>query len=212
MFLPRPNQLVPRSQSPFFRPPRAAFTLVEALIAISITAIAASALLLGTTTSLQATRDAQNQTIAVGMAQHLMDEVLGNAYMDPGGAPYATTLGPESGETSKPGRQLFDDIDDFNGQRTQPPKDRWGVALGTDDGQGGMRHPNFRVPAGLLDNWRQEIDVYYVNETNLTTRLPAGQTSDYRAVEVRIMATDPDGRVRELAKVRRVVAYVPPLP
>jgi type II secretory pathway pseudopilin PulG len=191
--------------------PRAAFTLIEAVVAISITALAGSALMLSSTASLEATRDARDQTIATGLAQQLMDEAMGNRYMEYGTTAYQTTLGPGSDEMGGT-RDPFDDVDDFNGVRTQPPKDAKGIPLGTDNGVGGQRHANFQIPASALGNWRQEVDVYYVSASSLTTRLPAGQTSDYRAVEVRIMYTDTTGATRELAKLRRVVAYLPPLP
>jgi hypothetical protein len=106
---------------------------------------------------------------------------------------------------------LFDDIDDYNGWESAPPEDCWGIALGTDDGEGGQRHPGFQAPAGLLDDWSQQIEVYYVDESDLTSRLPAGQVSDYRVVEVRIVDEDPNRGRRELVKLRRVVPYVPPL-
>jgi hypothetical protein len=53
--------------------------------------------------------------------------------------------------------------------------------------------------------------VYYVSDANLATPLPAGQTSDYRAVEVRVFYNDPQHGSRELVKLRRIVAYVAPL-
>ena len=62
-----------------------------------------------------------------------------------------------------------------------------------------------------MQNWRQEVDVYYVSDTNLTTPLPAGQTSDYRIVEVRVIYNDPKSGPLTLAKIRRVVTYVAPL-
>jgi prepilin-type N-terminal cleavage/methylation domain-containing protein len=187
------------------------FTLVEAMVAISLTAIAGSALLLGTTTSLRNADDAMRQTIAYGMAQQLMDEAVGCRYMELGGNAYPTTPGPNSDEIAGSARKLFDDIGDFNGYRCQSPKDLHGVALGTDDGQGGQRNSAFQCRGDFFQYWRQEIDVYYVSDTNLSTRLPSGQTSDYRAVEVRIVYIDPNGETRQLAFLRRIVAYVPPL-
>jgi hypothetical protein len=141
----------------------------------------------------------------------LMDEVVGCRYMDLCGSPYDTTLKPSAAEAATGTRQLLDDVGDFNGYRCQPPKDSYGIALGTDDGQGGQRNPTFQGGATYLQNWRQEIDVYYVSDTNLMTPLPAGQTSDYRAVEVRIMYNDPVRGASQLAKIRRVVTYVIPL-
>jgi len=187
------------------KPPRG-FTLVEATVAIALTAIAGSVLLLGTTSSLQNTDDSMRRTIAYGMAQQLMDEIMGCRYMELGGSATDTTLGPNSTEKAAGTRELFDDIDDFNGYRCQPPKDMYGVALGTDNGQGGQRYPNFQCPTNFLQNWRQEVDVYYVSENDLTSALSSGQTSDYRAVEVRIMYVDPQRGSTELAKIRRVVA------
>lgn len=190
---------------------RSGFTLIEALAAIALTAIAGSALLLGSSASIQNTDDAMRRTIAYGMAQQLMDEAVGCRYMDLGGSAYDTTIKPSASEAAAGNRSLFDDIGDFNGYRCQPPTDFYGVALGTDDGQGGQRNPNFRCSSTFLQNWRQEVDVYYVSDTNLTTQLPAGQTSDYRAVEVRIIYNDPKSGPLQLAKIRRIVTYAIPL-
>lgn len=190
---------------------RPAFTLIEALAAIAVTAIAGSVLLLGTTSSLQSTDDAMRHTIAYGLAQQLMDEVVGGRYMELNCSPYDTVLKPSTTKAAGGTREKFTDSDDFNGWRSQPPKDLYGVSLGTDNGQGGQRNMNFQCGSTLLQNWRQEIDVYYVNDTNLTTPLPAGQTSDYRVVEVRIIDNNPTRGPIELAKIRRVIAYVAPL-
>jgi len=166
-------------------PPAAAFTLVEALVSITITAIAASVLLLGIESSLRTTDEGLEQTIATGMAQQLLDELVG--------------------------AHDRDQIDAYDGLRKQPPVDRWGIELGKDDGEGGERHPLFRAPEGFFDRWRQEIDVHCVSESALTTPLADGVTSDYRLVEVRITYDDPERGRRELAKLRRIVAYVQPL-
>jgi len=188
---------------------RAAFTLVEALVAISITAIAASVLLLGVHASVQTTEEALKQTIALGMAEQLLDEVLGARYHDEDDEHGKdVSLGSEGDEVNGAGRERYDDVDDYHGLRAEPPEDLWGIKLGTDDGEGDERHPNFRAPAGFLDHWRQEIDVYYVGAPDFTT--PSGPEKDYRAVEVRIYYNDPNGGSRELANLRRVVAYLPP--
>jgi len=188
-----------------------AFTMVEAILAITIAALAGSVLLLGTTTSLETTRKSMYAAIARGMAQQLMDEIVGCRYFESGGNPYSTVLGPETGETTGGTRQLFDDSDDYNGLRTKPPKDFYGIALGKDDGAGGQRNTLFQVPAGFLDNWQQEVDVYYVSESNLSTKLATGQTSDYRVVEVRITANNPGQGTQVLATLKRVLSYVPPM-
>lgn len=185
------------------------FTLVEAMVALSITAIAATALLLGVESSLQTSSDALEQTIAAGMAQQLADEVLGARYAAPETGPYQSELCPSSWEAAGDGRERFNDTDDYNDFRAQPAEARWGVPLGRGDGLGGLRHPNFQIRPDYFAGWRQEIDVYYVSETDQSVRLPAGQASNYRAVEVHIIHQDTGGGERDLYRLRRVYAYVP---
>ena len=189
----------------------AGFTLVEALLAISMAAIAASLLLLGITSSVQTANEALEQTIAHGMAEQLMDEVLGGRYHSVDTDPYQTVFTRSIYEQAGSDRERYDDVDDYHGICNQPPTDPWGIELGKDDGEGGQRNPNFQAPAGYFDNWQQSVDVYYVNPSAPTTPLAAGQISDYRAVRVCIVYIDPDRGPRVLAELWRVVAYVPPL-
>lgn len=153
-------------------------------MAISITALAGSVLLLGVHASLQTTEDARRQTIASGLAQRLMNEVVG--------AP------------------SIEEIDKYDGFESHPPRDAWGVALGTDDGKGGQRAATFQVPAGLLSKFAWEVRVHRVDPSDLTARLPAGAPSDYRLVEVRVTCNAPNTAPRELARLQSVVAHVPP--
>jgi len=197
----------------------AAFTLVEAVVAMAILAIAGSALLLGIDSSLQTSTESLEQTMANGLARQLLDEAAGSrysTYLESSGALVDTAhypaLKPSASKASTGTRELFTDSDDYNGFRRQPPVDRWGIPLGQEDVDKRRRHASFYASTGLLDRWRQEIDVYYVSESDLATRLPAGQVSDYRAIEVRMVRVDAERGDRVLATVRQVIAYVPPLP
>jgi len=190
---------------------RPAFTLVEALVAITITAMAGSVLLLGTTVSLQTTTDSLRETIAAGMAEQLMDEIVGCRYAAVGAGGRQLDLGPSAYESQGQGRSRYDDIDDYDTFQAGPPRDPWAIPLGTDDGEGDRRYPSAQVPEGFFDNWQQTVNVYYVDPTDWTARLPDGRTSDYRAIEVRIFYNDPQRGSRELAHLRRIVAYVPEL-
>ena len=125
-----------------------AFTMIEVVLAITVMALAGSILLLGTSASLQTTQNAMHGAIARGMAQQLMDEIVGCRYYEPGVDPHSTILGPDGSEATGGTRQYFDDSDDFNGLRTTPPKDFYGVALGKDNGQGGTRNPLFQISPG----------------------------------------------------------------
>lgn len=187
--------------------PRAGLTLIEALVSITITVTAGAAILLALSSALQTAETSLEQTVAHGLAQQLMDEVAGSRYMESGASPVQWPLGPGAGEG--PYRAGFDDLDDFARYAAQPPVDRWGVALGADDGHGGLRHPDFRAAAGRLANWRTEIDVYYVSPSDLSTRLPDGDTSYYRGVQVRVLVDVPGAAPRTVADLRRVFAYVP---
>jgi type II secretory pathway pseudopilin PulG len=191
------------------RTDRNAFTLVEAVVATSITAIAGCALLLGIASSLKTTNDVLFQSLATGMAQQLMDEICGKIYCGDPAVPYQYPLGPSSTESAGVCRERYDDIDDFNGVTSQPPNDCWGKTLGTDDGQGGTRDPHFQAGPAVFSNWQRTVSVYYLNPANLSQALPAGQTSDFRAAEVKVFYHDANQGTRLLTTLRRVFTYVP---
>ncbi len=191
---------------------RRGFTLVEAVVVMTITALAASLILLTMETTVQTTDAAVEQTIATGMAEQIIDEVMGKRYMATTVGPYQYPLGPSGWESNGNGRERFDDTDDFLNFQTFGAKDIWGQPLGEGNGAGGLRHPNFRTWPGYFAKWRQQIQVYYVSDTDLSQRLPAWRTSNHRAVEVTILRQQPNGSLLELAKMRRVYAYVPSQP
>jgi hypothetical protein len=155
------------------------------------------------------TNDAVAQTIAQGMAAQIIDEVLGARYCAVESSPYDSALGPSNAEQSGKGRELFDDTDDYNDYTAQPPEDPSGQTLGLGDGVGNLRHPAFRISGDKFANWRQRIDVYYVNPSDPTVRRTDNQGTDYRAVEVTIERIEPNGSIRPLATLRRVYCYVP---
>jgi prepilin-type N-terminal cleavage/methylation domain-containing protein len=187
---------------------RRAFTLIETMTAMAVLALVGSSLLIGMATTSDSSQTAVERAIALGMAQQLLDEICGMKYCESLGTEYDTGLGPGSPEVSAGARRDYDDIDDYKGVSTSVPTDRWGIALGVDNGKQGSRHANFRAPTGFFDGWRQSVDVFYVSDSNFSTKLTSG-TSSHRKIEVRITATTPDGGVQELAYVSRVVAYVP---
>jgi type II secretory pathway pseudopilin PulG len=188
---------------------RRAFTLVEAMIATSITVMAGTALMLGVASSLKTTNDVLDQALAAGIAQQLMDEIAGQLYCQDPANPYPYPLSGSAYELAGVCRERFNDIGDYNGFSAQPPKDRFGAGLGTDDGIGGLRDPNFRVTSSFFANWQETVSVYYVSATNQSLALSAGQTSNYQAAEVKIYFKDPTQGTRLLASLRRVFTYVP---
>ena len=191
---------------------RSGFSLVEALVSLTITAIAGAAILFSLNSNLQLTEHTERRVIAQGMARQLMDEVLGTRYMALGATPYQTVFSPSSWEQETGTRERFDDVDDYDDWITRPPVDEYNVPLGTEDGEGGQRPVSLRIPANYFDRWEQKILVKYANKDDFTQSLSGTQTSDFRAVEVRILYKDPDRGPILLAKIRRIVSYVPSLP
>lgn len=190
---------------------RAAFTLVEALVALTLMMLAGAAILLSIDATLTTSQIAVEETIADGMARQLVDEVLGKRYMATHTSPYQTPLGHSGWEGQGNGRERFNDTDDFHGFNRSGPEDIWGNNLGQGDGAGGLRHPAMQVPTRFFANWRQRIEVYYVDPDDLSKRLSGNETSNYRAVEVTIDRRTADGAFLTLANSRRVFAYVPSL-
>ncbi|QDU94757.1 type IV pilus modification PilV family protein [Lignipirellula cremea] len=188
---------------------RGGFTLVEAMTALTVASMAGAMILLAVETSVQTTHYAMEETIAMGMAKQLVDEVLGCRYTAPGGDPYQYPFSANSYEKGGNGRERFNDTDDFVDIETIGAKDIWNQPLGDSDNQGGLRPAAFRAPENFFADWKQEIDVYYVDNDDLSQRLPAGWTSDHRAVEAIISRKLPNGEYQELARLRRVFAYVP---
>ena len=183
--------------------------MAEAMVAMSLIAIAGTALLLDTGNLLTTTDMQVRQMIANGLAQQMMDELSGMRYMEAGASPTSAYLGPEAGETAGPGRSLFDDIDDYNGLTVQPPADRWGIPLGTDDGDGTIRQSTLQLASGYLAQYRVQVTVYYLQSTALTTPLPYGVTTDYRGAQVQVSYDDPQAGWQQLVTLTRVFSYVP---
>jgi type II secretory pathway pseudopilin PulG len=201
----RPASRCPPSRR---RQSRGGFTLVEAMVSITVLALAGSVLLLAVDTSLQTTTEAVDRSIADGLAQQLLDEITICHFMQPGTS-CAGPLGPSGWESGGSGRERFNDTDDFHGFLAQPVEGVWGEPLGTGNDDGGTRHSAFQPPAGFFANWRQRVEVYFVDPADPSVRLSSG-TSEYRAVEVHIEQLNDDGGVRSLATRKKVIAYIPP--
>lgn len=188
---------------------RSAFSLVEVLVSLTIIGLAGAALLLATESTTQAGNDALAATIARGIAEQILDDVMGQRYVAAGESPTVMPLGPEAGETSTPMKTvLFDDTDDFHGLDQSPPLDPWGVVLGQGNGAGGMRPDDFRLSASYLANWRVTVAVRYVSESDPSLDVTGSATTGLRSVTVTVLRTV-NGVTDTLATVRRVFSYVP---
>ena len=188
------------------------FTLVEAMVAITLIALAGSALLLATQTSSDSMEQAFEQNLARGIANQMVEEVLGRRYVAAGGSPYQYPLTAGSHEITSPQQRiLFDDTDDFHNYSSRPLRDPWAIELGLGDAAGGLRHPNFQLRDDYFDDWMAGISVHYADPNDLSRNLTGSNTSGYRALTVTLGRHEENGSVRRLATVRRVYGYVPPI-
>jgi hypothetical protein len=182
--------------------------LIEALIALSITSLAGAVLLLSVQSSLDTTLEAVERTIADGVAQQTIDEVLTKRYVGAEDDPLTTTLGALTNELLGAGTSLFDDTDDYTGYVAQPLKGAYGEILGTGDDNGNLRLANFRVRSDFFQNWRVRVAVYYVSPDDHT--LTSVAPTSFRAIEVHVEKALASGQYFPLAVRKRVVAYIPP--
>jgi len=86
------------------------FTLVEAMVCMTLIALAGSALLLAAQTSMDSSDYAFEQNLARGIANQMIDEVMGRRYCAAASSPIQYPLSAESHEISTPQKRiLFDD-------------------------------------------------------------------------------------------------------
>jgi len=133
---------------------RAALTLVEVVVSTLIVGLMTVAALDGLGAATRSCEWAGNRGIAQGLADDLMAEILTKSYSDPDGS---AVFGLESGEAAP--RDNFDDVDDFNGWNSLPPKAADGATLAD------------------RDDWRQRVIVERVRLNNLT-QATAGNTDE----------------------------------
>jgi hypothetical protein len=89
------------------------------------------------------------------LAQDLMSEILAQAYEDPTLGTGSFGLGAD--ETGDGSRELWDDVDDYNGWSAGPPEDKHGAVL-----------PD-------LDGWERSATVAWVSPSDLTSTLNENQ-------------------------------------
>ena len=85
------------------------FTLIEALLAAVVLSMAITAIVMPFTAGAQNEQNDARGTLAVALGQEMMEEILAKPFRDPQGS---SEPGPEPGEQT---RDLFDNIDDYNG-------------------------------------------------------------------------------------------------
>ena len=82
---------------------------MEALLASTMLAMGASAVLLPFSVGAQSEQEDARRTLALHLGRELMEEIISKPFADPQGS---VGIGPDGGESS---RALFDNIDDYHG-------------------------------------------------------------------------------------------------
>jgi type II secretory pathway pseudopilin PulG len=186
---------------------RSAFSLIEALTSLTIMSFAGAVLLLSVQSSLDTTIKAVDRTIADGIAQQMLHEILTRRYTPASGSPLdllAGLLSPSAGS----GTSSFTAISDYAGYTAQPLQGMYGETLGTGDDSGNLRLQNFRVRSDFFQNWKLRVDEYYVTPSDHTVK--SSTATYFRAIEVHVDYIQPSGAALPLAARKRVVTYVPP--
>ena len=178
---------------------RHGITLIETVIAISLTTFAAGALLSALASSVQISTDSLHAAIANGLADQLMDEIASVKF--PTG----------SGSSPGAGRTGFRDLDSYNGYSVSPPLAQSGSAIGQEgtssSGTPMTRPQQFQPDPRLLSRYRQQVTVEKVVESG-STWVVAAQSSTLRRVTVTITYTDATGKSAALASQVRIFSNV----
>src|SRR5205085_9982930 len=126
--------------------PRVGLSMTEALVALSVMSMAGAVRLHSAQSSLGTTIQAVDQTIADGVAQQTLHEILTKRYTSSssGNNPLNSVLGPLCSKLLGPGTSLFTELGDYAGYVAQPLKGTYGETLGTGDDNGNLRLQNFR--------------------------------------------------------------------
>jgi len=180
---------------------RAAISLLETVLALSLSTFAASALLTALSSSVRVSTDSLHVAIASGLADQLLDEIALVKF------PSATTTG-----SSGTGRTGFDDLDDYDGYSVSPPVARNGAPIGTEgSGSVSARPQQFQPNPRQLSRYRQQVTVEKIVESG-NTWATTTQSSNLRRVTVTISYTDAQGTTTPLCTQVRVFSNVATAP
>ena len=178
---------------------RSGITLVETILAVSLSTFAAGALLTALSSSVQVSTDCLHTVIANGLADQLMDEIA------------AVKFPPGTNGTGS-GRSGFDDLDDYDGYTASPPQARNGLLIGTEgtltSGVSAARPQSFQPDPRMLSRYRQQVTVEKLAEITGNQWVVVSQSTTLRRVTVTISYTNAQGATSSLAVQTRVFSNV----
>ena len=129
-----------------------AMTLVEVVVAMAVLGLVLVSLLQGAPVSVRMQQATSERITAEALARELLEFVSGLPYEESG----SVALGVDAGENSA-NRNLFHDVDDFEGWSESPP----------------LRPDGTPMPG--MDSWTREVNVEYVDPDDPSTVLGTGE-------------------------------------
>jgi len=155
----------------YFLSNKKGFTLIEVVMIIVILGIIMPGIMLYFITGVKDSAIPQKRTTAIFLAEALMEEIKSKGWDE------VTTIDATCSNATLPlaaeeaTRNLYDDVDDFNGVvGVSPPQNSQGASLGT-----------------AYQGFSQTVAVYYVNPGALDT--DAGTRTCYKRIQVDITDT-----------------------
>jgi len=184
---------------------RTGITLIESLVAVTITAIAGTALFSAIGASLGSSYSTLNKTIGTGLADQMLDELTS--------VRFPTSTDTRSVYTTT--RYYFDDLDDYHNWSSTPPVHKDGVSLGNSRMTVLEYYPiarpyYLRPETDFLNRLTREVSVEKIRLDASNNWVVTSDSTDYRKVTVKIkLATTADFPSLEIAEATRIFSYVP---
>ena len=157
---------------------RRALTLIEVVASTLIVGLMAVLALGALGAAVRSGQSAGDRAIGQSLASDLVAEIIATAYEDPDDDP---DFGPEGAEGAGP-RSGFDDVDDYDGWSSQPPKYRDGTTL-----------PD-------REDWRRTVTVQFVQPNS--PNLPTVGSTDLGAKRITVTVQHHDQDIAEQSVIR----------
>ncbi len=188
-----------------FRTRRPGISMVEALVAVTVTTIAGAALLTSIGAAVRSSTDAAHLAVARGLAEQMMDKIAAVRFPD-----------DDIQQPSPTTRENFDDIDDYNGWSSSPVQDRNGRALGTEGDAAAsgaeFRPTSLRPDTRFLNRLTRRVEVERIRPDPDSGWSIVSEHTNFRRVTVRVDDTNSQSNTKVLADISRVFSLVPVAP
>ncbi|MFK7779017.1 MAG: hypothetical protein QM501_13010 [Gimesia sp.] len=184
---------------------RTGISLIESLVAVTITAIAGTALFSAIGASLGASYSTLNKSIGAGLANQMLDELTAVRF------PTADDTRPTSSGT----RSSFNDLDDYQNWSSTPPAHKNGISLGNSmltvlDTYPISRPSLLKPDSDFLSRLTREVSVERIRHDARSGWIVTNDQTDYRRIIVKIkLRASANLPSHEIAEATRIFSYVP---